>query len=332
MSRPPSPGARRACHVLEGREPEGIDPAERSAGASPNRIFRTRPTAAPVKGQGLEVDANLAQARHAAAAERVNAVEADARGGTREPSAPRQGRAAGSPSGAARTIRVQLAPSAVRTATVLSTGGRARQQQIRHIDACDEQHDRHGRAGPGIRSDSADIADDLLLQRHHAEREAAARRVDGRDARVRSCAVRPIHGRLRLSRRSPPASACRRCCSPRGCGRCCIGGEREGHDDSACSAPPSVGITSRGDSKRAERRTPITGRAAVQHQRPADDVRIATHTVAPTSRVRAPRCAARARDGVLSVKRRPSAARAPSIGSRLRHAGSCRPAPARPRP
>ena len=59
---------------------------------------------------------------------------------------------------------------------------RPRQQQVGDVGARDQQHE--GRPTPSrTSSDEPHVADHLLLQRHDAERQAAVRRIEVRDAR-----------------------------------------------------------------------------------------------------------------------------------------------------
>ena len=58
---------------------------------------------------------------------------------------------------------------------------RARQQQVGHVGARDQQHEADGAEQDEQRPPH--VADHLLVQRHDAEGEAAIRRIDIRDAR-----------------------------------------------------------------------------------------------------------------------------------------------------
>ena len=70
-----------------------------------------------------------------------------------------------------RTSRCRLAPSAVRIATSFSLPADARQQQVRHVGARNQQHQRHRPEQHQQRP--AHVSHHLLLQPHHVHAEGA---------------------------------------------------------------------------------------------------------------------------------------------------------------
>ncbi len=126
---------------------------------------------ASVNSQDAAVDAHVVQARHAPGAQRVDARqaqrgerEADGAAGEREQDA--FGEQLPQDAGAARAERRA-------DRHLLLARHRARQQQVRHVRAGDEQ-DEPDRAGQHQQR-RAHVADDFLLERDDVEREAAVR-------------------------------------------------------------------------------------------------------------------------------------------------------------
>ncbi len=76
----------------------------------------------------------------------------------------------------------------------LLTPQRARKLQVRHVRARDEQHERHRRHQHDNRP--PDVADDLLLERHDTERQAAVRRIQ-----IRMLATQSRRDRVHLGAR-----------------------------------------------------------------------------------------------------------------------------------
>ena len=127
------------------------------------------------EGQHAAVEADRVDARHAAAAERVEALHAGrgdqqagqpARAGEQErlgEELPHQPGGAGADGGADRHL---AAPA-----------DGAGEQEVRDVGAGDEQHEADGADEDPQRT--ADLADDLLAQRHDAERQLPVGRIDG---------------------------------------------------------------------------------------------------------------------------------------------------------
>ena len=212
-------------------------------------------------------------------------------------------------------MRQRLAPSAARTATSCCRAERPRQQQVGDVRARDEQHERDRRHQHEQRQTHA--ADGLFLERQHAERQPAVRRIE-----VGVLAAQP-----RRQRR--PARLC--ACATVTPGFSVredvvvlavadlggVGGERQRQDDFRV-----VGDAERRHhfARQRERRRQNADdlvRLAVERQRAADDVAVAAIAPHPGAVSRAAPCRS-CPDGRRRRRTdRPSSGRAPSIGSRF---------------
>ena len=146
-------------------------------GASPNRTPDTIETAS-VNSRTRAIDRDLVQPRHA----RPRPARGCRRG---TPNGERPGRARRrrppSTTLSVRSCRTMRAPARAERRShgdLLLARQRSRQQQVRDVRAGDQQHESHRRHEHEQRQPHA--ADRLLLQRQHAKRQAAVRRIEVR--------------------------------------------------------------------------------------------------------------------------------------------------------
>ncbi len=111
----------------------------------------------------------------------------------------------------------------------------ARQQQVRHVGACDQQHTRDCREqGPENRPH---IPNDLLQQRHHAERQAAVRGIQVRVFLPKAGRER-IHFHLGGLGRDPGLEHAHEVVVLAGADGCGVGGQRQGKEQVAVGDDP----------------------------------------------------------------------------------------------
>ena len=211
-------GRARACRVRPPRS--GSLHVARARSSRRARCRRRRPVStasAAVKASTHAVHADLVRARHAGG-QRRHQRRARPRRRAARPAGRRSSDSSTLSVRSCRSSRPRCAPMAPRTAISFCAVGRAREQQVGHVGAGDQQHERHRAQQQHQRR--AQVADEGLVQR--LERSCSAGRSSSgccsasRAAIATTSRARRLHRDARLQpRRSRRCrDGCRGCFSP----------------------------------------------------------------------------------------------------------------------